>query len=55
MQQKEIENRLINYNPNGNEANDDMNTMRDEFEVETINLESAKVFRDYGGLQVDEH
>jgi hypothetical protein len=29
-----------------------MNAIRDEFEVEMINLESAKAFGSYGGVQV---
>jgi hypothetical protein len=46
---KEIENRLMNYAPNSSE-NENIN--REEFEVETINIESAKVFRQYGGIEV---
>jgi hypothetical protein len=52
---QEIENRLINYKPNENDTDEEeMNETppRDEFEVEIINLESAKAFRSYGGIQV---
>jgi hypothetical protein len=49
---KEIENRLVNYNPNVNDFSGEENLMREEFEVETIKLESAKAFREYGGVKV---
>jgi hypothetical protein len=39
----------LNYSPNSLE-NENLN--REEFEVETINIESAKVFRQYGGIEV---
>ncbi len=39
----------MNYSPNSLE-NENLN--REEFEVETINIESAKVFRQYGGIEV---
>ena len=44
----------MNYVPNINEAlnNNNNNMIREEFEVETINLESARVFRQYGGIEV---
>ena len=45
---KEIENRLTHYTPE--DQNDQ--PIREEFEIETINLESAKVFRRYGGIEV---
>jgi hypothetical protein len=41
---KDIENRLINFN--------DQNINRDEFEIEMINSESAKIFRLYGGIDI---
>jgi hypothetical protein len=51
---KEIENRLMNYVPNTGSHDDLANsTIREEFEVETINLESARVFRQYGGIEVN--
>ena len=45
----------MNYAPNtgSSDADDTANsTIREEFEVETINLESARVFRQYGGIEV---
>lgn len=45
----------MNYVPtNGTDANseNDENMNREEFEVETISIESAKVFRQYGGIDV---
>jgi hypothetical protein len=52
---KEIDNRLINYTPtagaeNGSSTED--TEMRDEFDIETINVESVKAFRQYGGLRI---
>lgn len=32
--------------------NEDDSQTREEFEVETINTESASVFRQYGGIEV---
>lgn len=51
---QEIENRLVNYNPNGNDENinDNENQTREEYDVETIKLESAKAFKAYGGIKV---
>ena len=40
----------MNYAPNSSLDNENLN--REEFEVETINIESAKVFRQYGGIDV---
>jgi hypothetical protein len=48
---QEVENRLMNYTPNPDISIDE-HLQREEFEVETINLESAKVFRQYGGIEV---
>jgi hypothetical protein len=53
---KEIDNRLVNYTAssgaeNGVSANEDTE-MRDEFDIETINVESVKAFRQYGGLTI---
>jgi len=42
---KELENRLVHYESSPIPS-------RDEFEVETINLESVRVFREYGGIDV---
>ena len=45
----------MNYvsNTGSGESDDSPNsTIREEFEVETINLESARVFRQYGGIEV---
>ena len=51
---QEIEHRLVNYNPNGNDenSNDNENQTREEYDVETIKLESAKAFKAYGGIKV---
>jgi len=44
----------MNYVPNTGSHDDLANsTIREEFEVETINLESARVFRQYGGIEVN--
>lgn len=44
----------MNYVPNTGSPDDMANsTIREEFEVETINLESARVFRQYGGIEVN--
>lgn len=52
--QQEIENRLVNYNPNATDPTnyDSENLSREEYEVEVINLESAKAFKLYGGVKV---
>ncbi len=42
---KEVENRLVHYEAGPL-------PFRDEFEVETINMESVRVFRQYGGIDV---
>ena len=42
---KELENRLVHYEAGPL-------PFRDEFEVETINVESVRVFRQYGGIDV---
>lgn len=45
----------MNYNPNASDPdspNDDESQMREEFEVETINVESAMMFRQFGGVEV---
>lgn len=54
---KEIENRLVNYNPNESDlSSEDSDTLvREEYEVEMINLESAKAFRAYGGVKVRDY
>ncbi|CAF0707115.1 unnamed protein product [Brachionus calyciflorus] len=52
---RDIENRLINYSPNANDPdnmNEDENQSREEFEVETINVDSAITFRQYGGIDI---
>ena len=51
---QEIENRLVNYNPMATDSNsDDTDSMlREEYEVETIKLDSAKAFKAYGGVKV---
>jgi len=36
----------------GDEQESEENTTREEFEIETINKLSARVFRQYGGIQV---
>jgi hypothetical protein len=53
----EIDNRLINYTPaSGAESAAGSRVedaeMRDEFEVETINVDSVKSFRQYGGIVI---
>ena len=44
----------MNYNPNGNDENinDNENQTREEYDMETIKLESAKAFKSYGGIKV---
>jgi Trpc4-associated protein len=50
---QDVENRLMNYAPTTGTGNESPNTtIREEFEVETINLESARVFRQYGGIEI---
>lgn len=62
---KDIESRLMNLNtssvlynpsnannPNNTNNNNNNNATRDEFEVEMISLDSAKVFRMYGGVEI---
>lgn len=45
----EIENRLVHYEP---DPALEPSQYREDFEVETIKIESAKVFRQYGGIEV---
>lgn len=46
----EIENRLLHYERDPAQA--ESTQFREDFEVETINLESARVFRQYGGIEI---
>lgn len=53
---KDIEYRLINYNAKANNPDnmgEDDSQSREEFEVETINIDSANVFRQLGGIEVE--
>lgn len=46
----EIENRLLHYDRDSAQA--ESAQYREDFEVETINVESARVFRQYGGIEI---
>lgn len=48
---RDIENRLMHFNVQNN-TTITINQPQDEFEVELINIEAARVFRLYGGVEV---
>ena len=55
QQQQQSTNAMDQSNLNestGDEEESEENTTREEFEIETINKLSARVFRQYGGIQV---